>query len=222
MICVKKTLHLCHSAGPLIAITNLISCFREHEPPACYFWPLTKSQKYENYPSSHGLQLFKSHQRSFDKTSTLRLVRPDLTGRTRLYPTVTTDHKSSLTSLTLRRNKVTRGRFEPFAKRPHNSTTAKPGDYMCAGSPDKQASASSRLVISFLIRLRLACASPPRLCSTCHIPLERRGPRNSLTCCLWVCSPSLFMKMWHRGSGTTHSYYCSGFWQNSGNRRSTT
>lgn len=70
VICVKKASHLCHSAGPPTAITNPISCFRESEPPACCFWPLTKSQKYENYPSSRGLQLFKSHQRSFWQTST--------------------------------------------------------------------------------------------------------------------------------------------------------
>lgn len=165
----KKALHLCHSAGPLIAITNPISCFRERKPPACCFWPLTKSQKYENYPSSHGLQLFKSHQRS-SLTNLHKAQRPDLTGRTRLYPPPPPTTKP-LTSLSLQRNKVTRVCFEPFV-RPHNSTTMRPDDYMCAESPDKQHRLPLGLVISFLIH-SLACALPPPH-STCHIPLECR------------------------------------------------
>lgn len=127
----KKPLRLCHSAGPLTAITKPISCFREREPPACCFWPLTKSRKYENYPSSRGLQLFKSHQCSFWQTSTW------LRGLIWLAEHNSAHRHHQPQNLLPPSPLEEQGRFKLFV-RPQNLTAARPGDYSYAESPDKQ------------------------------------------------------------------------------------
>lgn len=115
------------SCGPLTAITNPISCFRESEPPACFFWPPTKSQKYENDPSIHSLQLFNAISLL---TNRHPAEKPDLTGRTQLCPLLLP------TATPLPHQASKQGHFKPFV-RPHNSTTTRPGNYCSADSPDK-------------------------------------------------------------------------------------
>lgn len=176
----EKASHLCHPAGPLTAITKPISCFRESEPPACCSWPPTKSQKYENYPSTHGPHFFKSHQRSE--------ARPDWHCTT--LPNATADHKN-LSPPSPRRNKVTRVILSYL----YGCTIPRPrgsGDYSNAPSPDKQ-----RQLPLALLSLSLILAgpdfTPPARLAQCVTSLWGVALRNSLTCCPRVCSPFSFL-----------------------------
>lgn len=157
-----------------------ISCFRETEPPVCCIWPLTKSQKHENYPSRHCLQLFKTHQRSFWQTPT-QLRGQTLTGRAQFNPPPPPLTSKLLTSFPSEEPR-NQGDFEPFV-RLHNSVTVLLGVYSHAESPDKQHWLPLCILSAFSYSQwpQLYPLFAQRVTSLWSV-----GPRNSSTCCCRV------------------------------------